>query len=102
MVEGKIKQIIWSSDAEKQFFTVLEYLDQEAPHAINIVGGEIKEIINGLVTHFNHYPIDRFKINNDGSYRAALVYNYRISYKIEDSYIYILRIRHASREPLLF
>ena len=47
------------------------------------------------------YPIDKFKTNNNGTYRAYEVYSYRISYRVFNTKIRILRVRHTSREPLI-
>lgn len=45
------------------------------------------------------YPLDKFKLNNDGTYRAYEIYHYRISYRVLKNEIRILRIRHTSRNP---
>lgn len=100
MVQKKVKEIVWSLNAEKQYYQILEHLSEEAPHVIEKVGNVLLDTIEALSTHYNHYPTDRFKKNNDGKFRAALVYSYRISYYIGETRIRILRIRHTSREPL--
>lgn len=43
---------------------------------------------------------DELKTNNDESYRAFIVYSYRISYRFIENKNLILRIRHTSRNPL--
>lgn len=43
---------------------------------------------------------DRFKFDNDGSFRAFEEFKYRVAYKITEDQIRILRIRHTSREPI--
>ncbi|MGB0948547.1 MAG: type II toxin-antitoxin system RelE/ParE family toxin [Marinirhabdus sp.] len=40
------------------------------------------------------------KIGNDGSYRAFEKHSYRVSYRITENEIRILRLRHTSRNPL--
>ena len=100
MVQKKIKQIIWSKNAETQYYEILEYLFEEAPQAIDIVANKILDMIESLPTQYNNHPPDRFKKNNDGSFKTALVFSYRISYQITDTNAIVLRIRHTSREPL--
>jgi plasmid stabilization system protein ParE len=100
MAKKKIKNIVWSKNATIQYYQILEYLTKEAPEAINIVGNALLDMIESLALEYNNYPPDRFKKNNDGTFKAALVFNYKVSYQISDKDIYILRIRHTSREPM--
>jgi len=99
MVKKKIKTIVWSRNAANQYYKILKYLSEEAPEAIDIVGNALLDMIESLSLEYNNYPPDRFKKNNDGTYKASLVFNYRISFQITETNIYILRIRHTSREP---
>ena len=100
MVQKKIKQIVWSKNAENQYYEILEYLYKEAPQAIDIVANKLLDTIESLSAQYNNYPSDRFKKNNNGSFKTVVVFSYRISYQITDTSVNILRIRHTSREPL--
>ena len=99
MAKKKIN-IVWSRDASLHFNELLEYLYKESETAASIVGNAILDEIEKLKTYPTAHPFDRFKKRNDGNFRAYIVFSYRISYYIDDSTIYILRIRHTSREPL--
>jgi len=48
------------------------------------------------------YPLDKFKTNNDGTWRAFGKYHYRISYRILENQIRIVRVRHTSKSPLTY
>ena len=48
------------------------------------------------------FPADKFKKNNDGSWRAFEKFHYRISYLITPDEIRIIRMRHTSRTPLQY
>lgn len=102
MVHKKVKNIIWAKNAEIQYSEILEHLFEEAPQVVEKVGNLLLDTIEGLALHYNNYPLDRFRKKNDGTFKAALVFNYRISYQIGETTINILRIRHTSREPLDF
>ncbi|MDQ2864181.1 MAG: type II toxin-antitoxin system RelE/ParE family toxin, partial [Bacteroidota bacterium] len=67
-----------------------------------IVRDEILALTINLVNHPEKYPLDRFKKNNDGSFRAFEIHHYRISYRILKSQIIIVRLRHTSMSPLLY
>ncbi|WP_436410334.1 type II toxin-antitoxin system RelE/ParE family toxin [Parapedobacter flavus] len=48
------------------------------------------------------YPLDRFREGNDGSYRATMVDDYRISFRVKPDQIQIIRIWHGSRKPRFY
>lgn len=73
MVQKKIRAIVWSKNAEKQYYEILEYLSEEAPQAIDIVGNSLLNVIESLANNYSLHPIDRFKVKNDNTYRAAVV-----------------------------
>ena len=62
----------------------------------------ILKTISELILNPEIYEQDRFKKGNDGSYRAFEKLNYRIVYRITETQIRILRVRHTSREPLKY
>lgn len=99
MAKKKIR-IEWHKEATKHFNELLEYLHYESEQAASLVGNAILDEIEKLAVHPTAQPLDRFKKNNDGNYRACIIYSYRISYYVDSNTIYILRIRHTSREPL--
>lgn len=45
------------------------------------------------------YPLDKYRMNNDGSFRAYELLRYRVSYQIIEKEIIIVRVRHTSMEP---
>ncbi len=45
------------------------------------------------------HQIDKYKINNNGNYRAFELHHYRVSYLIKQEEIVITPIRHASMKP---
>jgi plasmid stabilization system protein ParE len=49
-----------------------------------------------LKTQPEIYKLDSNKVNNDGTLRVYYIYDYSISYRISDSIIQILRIRHTA------
>jgi len=49
--------------------------------------------------HPECYGPDKYKLNNDDTYRAFEKHRYRIAYRVLDTEIRILRVRHTSMEP---
>ena len=58
-------------------------------------------IIGNLPKTFGLCRPDKYKHNNDGSFRAFEYENYRVSFRIKNEEIRILRIRHTKRRPKL-
>jgi plasmid stabilization system protein ParE len=99
MAKKKIR-IEWHKAATKHFDELLEYLYYESEQAASLVGNAILDEIEKFAAYPTAQSLDRFKKNNDGNFRACIVYSYRISYYVDENTICILRIRHTSREPL--
>ncbi len=99
---GKI--VIWSNLAlkhtEKIHKRVLK--DSKSLNVADKVTNKLFSSSDVLENHPELYGLDRFKTNNNGTYRAYEVYSYRISYRVLKDKIRILRVRHTSREPLAY
>ena len=93
-------KIIWERSALDELKEILSYIEKQSIAGARIVNTAIREGVKTLKTNPNTYTADFLKDNNDGSYRAFTVYSYRITYKIANNEIIILRVRHTSREPL--
>ena len=48
------------------------------------------------------FGLDKYKKNNDGTYRYFEIYRYRIAFRIYKTYIRILRVRSTDQEPLVY
>jgi plasmid stabilization system protein ParE len=54
------------------------------------------------ITNPGFYGLDRYKIDNDGSYRAFEKHHYRIIYRHKGKTIRVLRVRHTKMEPKIY
>jgi len=95
-----VRRIIWDKEAILQLEEVYEYLKERSLQSADKVRKSIKEKTRGLKDNPEIYNLDRFKKNNDGSFRAFEKYSYRVTYKVKVTEVIILRVRHTSREPL--
>lgn len=96
------KAVIWTHKADAELNEAfLELLEQsESMEITTRVIGEIYESTSILATDPEIYKVDPFRRNNKGNIRFYEKHTYRISYLIEDKAIYIIRVRHARKEPL--
>jgi len=95
------KEIIWTENALNQLEEIYFYLlDKTKNESIpEKVINTIYDSVSILKSNFEIYELDEMKSLNDGNYRAYEIYHYRISYKITPKTIYILRVRHSSKNP---
>jgi len=93
------RRISWDVQALKQFNKAILYIAEESIQNAEKVRIEIIEQIEILVAHPEKYPLDKYKSNNTGNYRAFELHRLRVAYYIGPDTIRILRVRHTSREP---
>jgi plasmid stabilization system protein ParE len=93
------KQVVWDKKALNQLKEAYDYLKEKSVVAANKVRTTILNEAKNLNKHYDVYELDRFKENNDGTFRAFEQYSYRVAYRITATEIRILRVRHTSREP---
>lgn len=97
-----VKRVFWSAKSRKQLQFAHEYINRESPKNANKVRDDIIAISNKLSIHPEIYSLDKYKIDNDGSYRAFEKHRYRVAYRILKDSIRILRVRHTGMEPLFY
>lgn len=90
--------IKWNKTAVKQLINAIEFIEDAGFRSYaEELENDILHKIRNLPTNSINYPLDKYRRNNDGTYRAFEVENYRISFRSTDQEIRILRIRHTSR-----
>ena len=95
-------QIVWTKRSLQQMKTAYEYISKDSPqNAIKVVE-DIAAAVNKAITNPEFYGPDKYKINNDGSYRAFEKHRYRIVYRFIKNIIRVLRVRHTKMEPKSF
>jgi len=78
------------------------YICQDSPqNAIKVID-DIITSMDRAITNPEFYSADKYKINNDGSYRAFEKHHYRVTYRFSQNIIRILRVRHSKMKPKSF
>jgi plasmid stabilization system protein ParE len=95
-------EIVFDSIAKMHLKEAYEYIRDNSPQSAVKVLARITASISNLAKDPEKNPPDKYRINNDGSYRAYEIDRYRIAYKVSPPQILIIRIRHTSREPLKY
>jgi plasmid stabilization system protein ParE len=93
------RKVGWDKHALRQFNKAILYIAEDSVQNAENVQAEILEKIETLLSYPEIYPLDKYKVDNDGSYRAFELHRLRVAYFIGLDIIRILRVRHTSREP---
>jgi plasmid stabilization system protein ParE len=94
------RSVSWDKTALQQFIAAIEYIAKDSLQNAEKVHSEIIQKIELLPARPEIYPPDKYKMYNDGSFRAFELHRLRVAYYIDVDIIRILRIRHTSLEPL--
>lgn len=94
--------IRWSRMAEMQLRKMYQYIKKDSLQGAEKVRDGLVRLSESLAHNPQRFPKDKFKLNNDGSYRAVELYHYRLSYKIMEKEILIVRLRHTAMSPLIY
>jgi plasmid stabilization system protein ParE len=94
--------IVWRKLARKQLYQAYQYIKKDSEQAALQVRTSITDTIESLIGNPEKFPLDKYRKNNHGTYRAFEINSYRVAYQVTDTEIRILRIRHTKREPLSY
>jgi plasmid stabilization system protein ParE len=93
------RKIGWDKHALRQFNKSILYIAEESIQNAENVRADIIEKIEILLTYPEKCPLGKYKLENDGNYRAFELHRLRVAYFIGIDIIRILRVRHTNREP---
>jgi plasmid stabilization system protein ParE len=91
--------VSWTKSAYISLQKAYEKIKENSPASAENVKETILFMTRNLADHPEKYPLDRFKKDNPGNYRAFEKYSYRVAYRHTNSEIKILRLRHVKQEP---
>ena len=92
--------VVWTKGARLELKKAYDYISLDSLKHAMLVRDELIDLTIALSQYPEKYALDKYKINNDGSWRAFEKYHYRLSYKITATQIRIVRLCHTSKTPL--
>jgi len=92
--------VVWSKSAIIELKKAFYYIALDSLKNAEMVRDTLIDMTIDIPNNPEKHPIDHFKKDNDGSWRAFEKYLYRITYRIMKNQIRIVRCRHTSRSPL--
>jgi plasmid stabilization system protein ParE len=97
-----VREVIWPKSVQNQLTKVYQYILKDSFQNAEKVKEDILKSTRNLTLNPEIYPIDKYRKNNDGTFRAYELHRYRIAYRITEKQIIIVRIRHVKMEPRLY
>ncbi|MDB5029761.1 type II toxin-antitoxin system RelE/ParE family toxin [Mucilaginibacter sp.] len=94
--------VVWSNSAKAELKKAFEYIALDSLQNAQMVRNTLVDLTINLSENFEKHPLDKFKKNNDGTWRAFEKYHYRISYHVLKNQIRIVRMRHTSKSPITY
>ncbi len=94
-----VREVRWPYRAQNQLAKAYQYILITSYQNAEKVKKDILASVHKLVVNPEMYPPDKFRKNNDGSFRAYELHRYRIAYRVTEKEIIIVRVRHTSMEP---
>jgi plasmid stabilization system protein ParE len=95
----KKRKILWDKQALHYFRDAIQYIRKDSPQNADNVKSEVLEKINELSTHPEIHNPDKYKVDNNGSYRAFELHRLRVGYLVKEHEIIIARVRNTRQEP---
>jgi plasmid stabilization system protein ParE len=101
MVNGEC-QVVWTNRSLGQLKAAFDYIKKDSVKNAEKVVADIAAMVDKAARNPEIYSPDKYKVNNDGSYRAFEKHRLRISYRFANKVIRILRVRHTRMKPLMY
>jgi plasmid stabilization system protein ParE len=94
------RKIIWDTVAKSSYKKFLIHIRSDSYQNAISVHEDIGTLLGRLIKHPESHPPDKYRIDNDGSFRAFEKHKLRISYRVMSDSIRIIRARSVRQEPL--
>lgn len=92
-------ELVWTKISEQNLSAVFKYISLNSHQNARKVIKDIFTAMDKVLLNPEQHNLDKFKKNNDGTYRAFEVHKLRIVYRHQKNIIRVLRIRHTKMEP---
>lgn len=94
--------IEWTKRSLQQLSKLHAYINQDSSQNADKVVDDILTKIDKVLKSPEICSPDKYRFNNDGTYRAFEKHKYRITYRANKGIVRILRIRHTKMKPLFY
>jgi plasmid stabilization system protein ParE len=94
--------IKWNKKALAAFQFIFRFISEDSITNAENVRNDIFMMVDTLMKNPEKHNLDKFKVNNDGHFRAFEKHKIRVTYFISKNEIRIVRVRHTKMNPKNF
>ena len=91
--------VSWDKIALKQLEEACNFIRKDSLKNAQNVRKTVLNLAKRLAVNPEKYPLGKYKLRNDGAYRAFEKYHLRVVYYVTDTEIKIISVRHTKMEP---
>ena len=91
--------ITWDKNALISLESIYKYIAKDSLIEARKVRNDIFKIVSSLINHPERFSLDKYKLNNQGDFRAFEKHKIRVTYFLSESNIRIVRVRHTKMNP---
>jgi plasmid stabilization system protein ParE len=101
-MENRRCRLVWTKRSQQQMLAAYKYISQDSEQNAEKVLNDIVTAMEKAVINPGFYGPDKYKTDNDVSYRAFEKHHYRVIYRYAKNIIRVLRVRHTRMEPKMY
>ncbi len=95
-----LRKVIWNSIALQKLKETCDYIKNDSLQNARKVRNDVLDVTRSLCTYPERYPLDKYKTDNYGTYRAFEMHRLRIAYRVLSTEVKIIALRHTSMGPM--
>jgi len=94
-----VVKVLWDEMAKRELRAAYNYIKKNSLQNAIKVTTEIRNYANEVAKHPETHSLDKYKLNNDGTFRYFEMHKLRVSYRVLNNGILITRVRHTKQKP---
>ena len=96
---GDFFQIVWTKRSKQNMHQTYNFICKDSPKNALKVVDDIAKAVYKARSNPEYYNPDKYKSNNDGTYRAFEKHHYRIVYRFANKVIRVLKVTYTQMNP---
>jgi plasmid stabilization system protein ParE len=99
MVKKQQYEIVWTKRSQQHIRALYKHISKNSLQNAAMVIEDIVAAVEKAIPNPEFYAPDKYKTDNDNSYRAFEKHHYRVAFRFTKNIIRVLRVRHTKMEP---